>query len=417
MTDRLMDDAAALEYLTGLCRESGISIEGGRVRRSSSRFCLGVEHGDYNGTDLFGAGTDRFIWLGYRACSDGKCRLFSGNFTEEGIVEFSTDSVPHSDDPAIRGKWCRFAMGAVYVLQKRGFSVKKGIEGVLYGNIPGGGMSRSASLSLNLLLTLIEVNGIETRDEFEIVEMAQQIENEYIGSPCGLLDQVMIYYAKAGMGTYYRPGKREVEYVPLGQASQDFRFVVMDTGTVRAGLEVSTYKIRREECDRFAAMLTRDGYDVRSLSDIRRLGEKTYIEIMDRYRSQFGNLTSRLRYIHEAQGRFIEMLDAWRRGDIHRVGAMFRADGIGLRDDYDISGPELETMCDIARTVSGVYGERMLGGGDKGAAGALVDTSALETLKSAVKTAYPRSHPEFGTKFSVTGLRLVDGLTITRLKV
>ena len=66
------------------------------------------------------------------------------------------------------------------------------------------------------------------------------------------------------------------------------------------------------------------------------------------------------------------MLSAWKEGDITTVGKIFREDGFGLRDDYKISGPELESMCDIARTVPGVYGERMLGGGDKGAAGALV---------------------------------------------
>ncbi len=412
MPELQMDNAAARSRLGELCDQFKLSLKGGKIRRSSSRFCLGVEHGDYNGTDLFGVGTDRFIWMGYKARQDNQCRLISGNFPEEGIVEFSMDNVPDPGDPAIQGKWCRFPMGAVYVLQKRGYHVKKGIEAALIGNIPGGGMSRSASLSLNLLLTLIEVNGIETKDEFEVVEMAQQIENEYIGSPCGLLDQVMIYYAKEGMGTYYRPGQRGVEYVPLAKGAEDFRFAVMDTGTVRKGLEVSTYKIRREECDRFAAMLARDGYDVKSLGDVRALGEAIYQEILDRYRGEHPNLCQRLKYIYGAQGRFDEMLQAWRDGDIEKVGALFRTDGIGLRDEYVISGPELETMCDIARTVEGVYGERMLGGGDKGAAGALLHKDALTGLKRAVSTGYPRSYPEFGTKFSVTGLSVVDGITV-----
>ena len=81
------------------------------------------------------------------------------------------------------------------------------------------------------------------------------------------------------------------------------------------------------------------------------------------------------------------MLKAWREGDVATVGAIFRADGIGLRDQYRISGPELETMCDIARTVPGVLGERMLGGGDKGAAGALALAPAARALRRAVELA------------------------------
>ena len=93
------------------------------------------------------------------------------------------------------------------------------------------------------------------------------------------------------------------------------------------------------------------------------------------------------------------------------VGAVFRADGLGLRDRYRLSGPELETMCDIARSVPGVLGERMLGGGDKGASGALVSASAVTALRRAVGTAYPRSHPERAGSFAVHECRMVDGVT------
>lgn len=86
---------------------------------------------------------------------------------------------------------------------------------------------------------------------------------------------------------------------------------------------------------------------------------------------------------------------AWRAGDIEGVGQIFRLDGHGLRDVYEISGPELETMCDLVRSVPGVLGERMLGGGDKGAAGALVLSEAVEAVRQAVLTGYPRSRPDF----------------------
>jgi galactokinase len=106
------------------------------------------------------------------------------------------------------------------------------------------------------------------------------------------------------------------------------------------------------------------------------------------------------------------MMDAWKAGDIETVGAIFRQDGIGLRDDYKISGPELETMCDIVRTVPGVLGERMLGGGDKGAAGALVRADSVDAVKEAIDTAYPRSYPQYADKYAVHICKVVDGVRL-----
>jgi galactokinase len=132
--------------------------------------------------------------------------------------------------------------------------------------------------------------------------------------------------------------------------------------------------------------------------------------------SQFGkthpDLCDRLKYIFGAQQRFYKMLEAWKSGDIETVGQIFRTDGIGLRDDYKISGPELETMCDICRTVPGVLGERMLGGGDKGASGALVLPEAVDALKAAVNNEYPHKQPDFADKYVVHVCKVVEGVRV-----
>jgi galactokinase len=269
-------------------------------------------------------------------------------------------------------------------------------------------MSRSASLTLNLILSLLDANGIEIDDPLRIVDLAQAVENDYIGSPCGQLDQIMILFAKEGMGTHYNPRDRSVNYVPLGENAEDFRIVVLDTGTVRPGLEKSTYRIRRAECDEFARMLGSE-FGVSRLADVRL--RDVYDRILDRYGETHPGHCNRLTYIFHAQQRFSTMLEAWKGGDIETVGRVFREDGIGLRDKYKISGPELETMCDIARTVPGVLGERMLGGGDKGAAGALVRADNVEALEIAVQTCYPRSHPDFADDYAVHVCRIVDGIT------
>ncbi len=402
--DSIDDDATA--KLLAAAQDAGMVFRSARLRRSASRFCLGVEHGDYNGTELFGVGTDRFIWAAYQKLALPRMRLLSLNYPDAGVVEFDLANIPGPRSPENADTWARFPLGVAYILRKYGYNLSKGMEVVLFGNIPGGGMSRSASLTLNLMLSLLHVNGIEVGDKFRIVEMAQAVETEYIGSPCGQLDQIMILFAKKGLGTHFRPQARSVDYVTLG-GEEDFRLVSMDTGTLRPGLEKSTYRVRRAECEELLEML-RPGYGLSALADVKT--PEMYDRIMKEFAPRYPALCARLRYIFFAQQRFYDMLDLWKKGDIRSVGRLFRADGIGLRDDYQISGPELESMCDIARTVPGVHGERMLGGGDKGAAGAIVQAAAVPALAQAVDTAYPRSHPELQDRYALHTLQMVDGI-------
>ncbi len=403
-------DKVAVERIVRLSKDVGVNISGGKVRRTSSRFCLGVEHGDYNGTELFGVGTDRFIWLGYRSNGTDRVNLFSGNFPDDGVIEFKLGEVPEPRSAAIADTWGRFPYGVDYILRREGFELTEGIDGVIYGDIPGGGMSRSASLSLNLILSLLNAKGVEVKDKFKIVNMAQAVENDYIGSPCGQLDQIMILFARANMGTHYDPKARSIEYVPLGTGATSFRIVVLDTGTVRPGLEKSTYKVRRAECEKLVSLLQSSGHDISSLAQIKEEG--LYERIMSEFGASEPDLCDRLKYVFGAQRRFYEMMDAWKAGDIESVGRIFREDGIGLRDDYKISGAELEAMCDIARTVPGVLGERMLGGGDKGASGALVRSDSVEVLKAAVDKDYPKSCPDFKDKYAVHVCKVVDGVRV-----
>ncbi len=165
-----------------------------------------------------------------------------------------------------------------------------------------------------------------------------------------------------------------------------------------------------QDFEELVAILKQAGFDVTCLADIR--DDALYQKILQQFSSQCPDLCARLRYIYGAQKRFYEMLDAWKAGDIETVGHIFRTDGIGLRDEYQISGPELESMCDSVRTVDGVLGERMLGGGDKGASGALVKAEAVERVRVAVDTAYPRSRPDFADSYAVHVCKIVDGIKV-----
>jgi len=404
------EDQVAIDAILQHAKRKNIDVKGGKICRTSSRFCFGVEHGDYNGTELFGVGTDRFIWMAYKPNGTKRMRLFSSNFANDGVIEYDIGDIPEPRSPQIAHTWGRFAYGTDYVLGREGLCRQEAINGIVFSNIPGGGMSRSASLCENVILSRLDANGTTVDDKLKIVDMAQAVENDYIGSPCGKLDQTMILFAREGMATHYNPADRSIDYVPIGAGAADFRIVVLDTGTDRPGLEKSTYKVRRDECEKLVSILQKARYDISCLADIKDDG--LYEKIMGGFGKKHPDLCDRLKYIFSAQKRFYEMLDAWKAGDIETVGRIFRADGLGLRDDYKISGPELETMCDIVRTVPGVLGERMLGGGDKGASGALVRAESVEAVKAAVETAYPRSCPAFAEKYAVHVCKVVDGVRL-----
>jgi galactokinase len=346
--------------------------------------------------------------MAYKPNGTSMMRLYSENFPSDGVVEFEIGNVP--PPKSVADSWARFPYGVDYILKKAGYKLTQGIDVVLFGNIPGGGMSRSASLSLNLILSVLDANGIVEKDQMKIVDLAQLVENEYIGSPCGKLDQIMILFAKAGMGTHYIPATRSIKYVQLGKKAKDFRIVVMDTGTVRPGLEKSTYKVRRSECDELVKKAQKAKFKISCLADIKT--DAMYKKIKATFEKKYPHLVDRMTYIYNAQKRFYVMMDAWKKGDIEKVGQVFRADGIGLRDEYKISGPELETMCDIVRTVPQTLGERMLGGGDKGAAGALVLASGADVVKKAVDAGYPRSRPDFADRYAVHTCKVVDGVKV-----
>ena len=410
-------DPTALQHLQALAAQHALDLSNAKIRRTSSRFCLGVEHGDYNGTNLFGVGTDRYIWVAYKPNNTNTIRLASGNFPDDGLITFASGSYPTPPLTEQQSKsWARFPHGVDFVLREEGLLQQSvGFDAVVWGNIPGGGMSRSASLCLNLIGVFLDVNEATPRETGGLaaaVTLAVAVENDYVGSPCGNLDQIMIHYAKAGFGTYYDPSSDAIDYVPLGEDHEDYAIVALDTGTDRPGLDKSTYKVRRAQCDGFAKELFASNFIATP-----KLGAVKDDAVYDKVRAAYasGAFQQHFKcfdYIYKAQRRFDAMMNAWRRGDVATVGALFREDGLGLRDDYAISGPELETMCDIARTVDGVYGERMLGGGDKGAAGAIVAAAAVDALVSAVRRAYPKAHPAYKDKFATHVVHPCDGVAV-----
>lgn len=410
--DAVESDGRARERLASAARATGLlKATGGEnagLVRVSSRLCLSVEHGDYNGTDLFGIGLDRYLWLAFAPNELGIVRAFSADFAGEGIVAFDPARVPLPTSSAAPSVWARFPLGAHFVLERSGRTCRRGFDVVIASDIPSGGMSRSAALSLALLLATMVQNRIALPGRLELARLAQAIENDYTGSPCGLLDPLMIAFARAGIGVHYSPASDTVRSVDWGGAAGSLCVLSLDTGRHRHGLGTSTYSIRRRECDALLSTL-RQHLGVASLADAVR--DDVHERAVQCTLARHPELLPRLRYLRGAVQRFPSMVAAFARGDAASIGSLVRKDGISLRDDYAISGPELETMCDLVRGLPQVHGERMLGGGDCGASGAIVDPAGAEAVRAHVEREYPLLQPAYAATFAVRECRPADGIT------
>lgn len=415
MVKILKPTIAEQEIIEKLSNDEDVKIEKSRmhVRRTSSRVCFTVEHGDYNGTDLFGAAIGKandkeaygFIWFAYSKNSTGNFRIKSQNYPGE-IAGFNENKLLIPSHISKNSSWIKFPMGAVYILKKNGYNIKHGLNGVLIGKIPNGGLSRSASLSLNLLYSILEVNGITDIDKFKLIDMAQELENEYIKSPCGKLDMAMIAFGKKDHAALYSQKKKSVSYVSLPENSEPIELIILDTGTRRFGLQGTDYEMRKKECEKIASLYGNE-YGFKDLSEIT---PKIYEELKEEGMPL--NLSLRLKYLFEANQRFNPFIQAWKQGDFKKAGEILTLDGISLRDDYDLSSYPLETMAFIARNDKNVYGARLSGGGRVGACIALRKKVPIGELKEKAEKNYKKSFP--GLVPDISSYDFTDGVVKLR---
>ena len=405
--------AVAPHRLRQAATERGLCIDDGFTWRISSRLCLGVEHGDYNGAELLGIGIDRFLWIAARDNSTRTARLFSCNRPDDGVVVFDPATPQKASRNAAASDWSPFAHGAADVLRSRGHAVRRGFDAVVYSEIPGGGMSRSAALSIALLLTFAAEPRALLADRMELARMAQAIENEHLGSPCGILDPLVIAHAHRGAAVRYQPDGHRVTHIPWGGDPMQLCVLALDTGRSRHGLQQATYPERVRECAQIVA-LAQPSLGGQSLAHLAS-GDR-YERTLQLLTNAPSGLSARLRYLNGAIARFPRMLAAFAAGDARELGRCMREDGISLRSDYCISGPELEGMCEIARAHPGSFGERMLGGGDCGASGAIVDPACAEDILAAVQREYPKRFPAFAHAFATHRCAMADGIAAVALR-
>ena len=369
MSEKIKQDILEkFKELYGDEEEIGVYFAPGRVNMIG-------EHTDYNGGHVFPCALTIGTYGAARKRKDNKLRFFSMNFPHRGVIESSLDDLT----PSKKAGWTNYPKGVMWAFAERGMQMASGMDLVIFGNIPNGsGLSSSASVEVLTGFILRDLFGFDVTNQ-DLALIGQFSENNYNGVNCGIMDQFAIAMGKAGHAIFLDTATLEYEYAPI--QLEDAKIVIACSNKKR-GLGDSKYNERRSECE---TALT----ELQSAKDISSLGELTE----DEFEIIKGHITSETRIqrakhaVYENQ-RTIKAVEALQRNEVAYFGELMNASHISLRDDYEVTGIELDTLVEEAWKIDGVVGSRMTGAGFGGCTVSIVKEEAVDTFIQQVGKAY-----------------------------
>lgn len=335
------------------------------VVRAPGRVNLIGEHTDYNDGFVLPMAINRAVWMALRPRDDGQVVVHSLDF--DASATFSLDDLEYED-----AGWIQYVRGVAWALQEAGYALR-GWEGVMAGDVPiGAGLSSSAALELATARAFAAVSDLSWEPKI-MARLGQRAENEWVGMQCGIMDQMISAAGEAGHALLIDCRSLETESVPLPPGTA---VLVLDTAT-RRGLTGSAYNERRAQCEAAA-----DFFGVPALRDVSVAEFEEQVDHLDDI------IRRRARHVVTENERTLRAAEAMRRGDAVALGRLMNASHASLRDDFEVSSHELNTMVEIARRQAGCYGARMTGGGFGGCAVALMAENAVKAAMPAIAAAY-----------------------------
>ena len=347
-----------------------------KVFFSPGRVNLIGEHTDYNGGFVFPCALDFGTYAVAVKRNDNIFRMYSKNFENLGVIEFSLDRLinePQDD-------WANYPKGVIKTFLETGFNINSGFDVLFYGNIPNGaGLSSSASIELATSVILKDLFNLDV-DMVSMVKLSQKAENKFIGVNCGIMDQFAIGMGKKDNAILLDCNTLNYQYAPvvLNGAS----IVIANTNKKR-GLADSKYNERRGSCEAAVKVLNENGIDIKYLGElsIERFNEIKHL-ITDE--EQLKRATHAVTE-NERTKVAVEKLNA---GDIEAFGQLMNQSHISLRDDYEVTGFELDSLVEAAWEAEGVIGARMTGAGFGGCTVSIVKDEYIESFKKSVGEKY-----------------------------
>lgn len=323
------------------------------------------EHTDYNGGHVFPCALTMGTYVAARKREDNKLRFYSANFESLGVIESSLEELSWSRE----AEWTNYPKGVMWALMQKGYRFDKGFDLYYFGNIPNGsGLSSSASVEIVTCLVVSDTYNFGI-DFIEMALIGQFAENKFNKVNCGIMDQFAIAMGKEGHAIFLDTATLDYEYAPV---RLDNAKIVIACSNKKRGLGDSKYNERRAECEEALN-------ELQKVIDIKSLGDLTE-EAFERYKSAIKSEVRRKRAKHAVyeNQRTIKAVDALKKGDIEEFGRLMIASDTSLREDYEVTGKELDTLVAAALKQPGVIGSRMTGAGFGGCTVSIVKTEAID---------------------------------------
>ena len=337
------------------------------------------EHTDYNGGHVFPCALTIGTYALARKREDRTLRFFSMNFSRAGVIECSLDDI----HPVQEDGWANYPKGVVWTFQKRDIFPDTGFDMLIYGNIPSGsGLSSSASLEVLTGTMLRDLYGLEERLSMQdLALIGQYSENNFNGMNCGIMDQFASAMGKKDCAIFLDTNTLKYEYASV--LLKDARIVITNS-KVKHSLVNSAYNDRRRECEEALA-------DLKKVVDIQALGElneEQFEKNCQAIKSEISRKRAR-HAVYENQ-RTIRAVEALKQNNLEEFGKLLNASHVSLRDDYEVSCPEIDYLVDQAWKHPGVLGSRITGGGFGGCTVSIVRNDAVDSFIKEIGEAYAR---------------------------
>lgn len=349
--------------------------DGARVYFAPGRVNLIGEHTDYNGGHVFPCALTIGTYGVARKRKDNKLRFYSMNFGHLGIIESSMEDLK----PYREAGWTNYPKGVMWAFGERGMQVPCGMDLLLNGNIPNGsGLSSSASVEVLTGFILRDMFGFDVSNQ-DLALIGQFSENEYNGVNCGIMDQFAIAMGKADHAIFLDTADLSYEYAPVKLEGAK---IVIACSNKKRGLGDSKYNERRSECEE-ALREIQTRMDIKTLGD---LDEAQFESVKDAIGSPVR--VRRAKHAVSENQRTVKAVKALQENNIALFGELMNASHVSLRDDYEVTGIELDTLVEEAWKVEGVIGSRMTGAGFGGCTVSIVKDEAIDGFIEQVGTAY-----------------------------
>ena len=355
------------------------------------------DHTDYNGGHVFACAIAIGTYAVARKREDNRFRFYSLNYPEQGILEMNSGQMYYREEDG----WGNYPKGVVRTFMKKGIQVKGGLDILYYGEIPKGlGIGSSASLTVVTGLILRDLLEIPDLSMVDIALFSQLTENEYLKTGGGIMDPFTIAMGKKDYAILLDTSNLSYIYAPLQLPHE--KIIITNSGKPRDGVE-DCVRQRRKEC----AEALKELQTVIAISNLSELTADVFEEVQEMIKDPV--CLRRARHAVTENQRTMGAVKALEAGDVEEFGHLMNASHISLKEDYEVSGRELDILVEEAWKIGGVLGSRMMGAGFGGCTVSIVENSAVNDFISQVGENY---YAQTGLKAEFYVVETGNGATV-----